>query len=142
VTATLPGMLADVMPGDASTNHAEVHFLAATQHGSPGTQGNRQNDVLQRVDLSPLGTPTRDIGPSMGFAARLPGPSPSVKRPIWYARLWSSSRTPSGTWTLGSAYASFVRKWAFQRRPRRLRALATVRPCAGMISSFSADRRA
>jgi hypothetical protein len=74
VTATLPGMLADVMPGDASTNHAEVHFLAATQHGSPGTQGNRQNDVLQRVDLSPLGTPTRDIGPSMGFAARLPGP--------------------------------------------------------------------
>ncbi len=74
VTATLPGVLADVLPGDANTNHAEVHFLAATQYGSAGTQGNRQNDVLQRVDLSPLGTPTRDIGQSMGFAAQLPGP--------------------------------------------------------------------
>ena len=74
VTAVLPGVLADVLPGDANTNHAEVHFLAATQYGSPGTQGNRQNDVLQRVDLSPLGTPTRDIGQSMGFAAQLPGP--------------------------------------------------------------------
>ncbi len=74
VTATLPGVLTDVLPGDANTNHAEVHFLAATQFGSPSTQGNRQNDLLQRVDLSPLGTPTRDIGQSMGFAAQLPGP--------------------------------------------------------------------
>ena len=74
VTATLPGVLADVLPGDANTNLAEVHFLAATQYGSPGTQGNRQNDVSHRVDLSPLGKPTRDIGQSMGFAARLPGP--------------------------------------------------------------------
>lgn len=74
VTATLPEVLADVLPGDANANHAEVHFLAATQYGSPGMQGNRQNDVLQRVDLSPLGTPTRDIGQSMGFAALLPGP--------------------------------------------------------------------
>ena len=74
VTAALPEVLADILPSDATTNHAEVHFLAATQYGSPATQGNRENDVLERVDLSPLGTPTRNIGQSMGFAARLPGP--------------------------------------------------------------------
>ena len=74
VTATLPESIAEVLPSDATTNHAEVHFLAATQYGSPATQGNRENDVQQRVDLSPLGTPTRNIGQSMGFAARLPGP--------------------------------------------------------------------
>lgn len=74
VTAALPEALADVLPSDATTNHAEVHFLAATQYGSTDTQGNRENDVLERVDLTPLGTPTRNIGQSMGFAARLPGP--------------------------------------------------------------------
>lgn len=74
VTALLPDVLTDILPSDAHTNHAELHFLAATQYGNPGSQGNRQNDVLQRVDLSPLGTPTRDIGQSMGFAALLPGP--------------------------------------------------------------------
>ena len=74
VTATLPESIAEVLPSDATTNHAEVHFLAATQYGSPATQGNRENDVQQRVDLSPLGTPTRKIGQSLGFAARLPGP--------------------------------------------------------------------
>ncbi len=74
VTATLPESIAEVLPSDATTNHAEVHFLAATQYGSPATQGDRENDVQQRVDLSPLGMPTRNIGQSMGYAARLPGP--------------------------------------------------------------------
>jgi hypothetical protein len=74
VTAALPEALADVLPSDATTNHAEVHFLAAMQYGSTATQGNRENDVPKRVDLSPLGTSTRSIGQSMGFAAQLPGP--------------------------------------------------------------------
>ena len=74
VTATLPEVLVDILPSDGNTNHGEVHFLAPTQYGAPGTQGNRQNDMLQRVDLALLGKPTRDIGQSMGFAAQLPGP--------------------------------------------------------------------
>lgn len=74
VSATLPEVLADLLPSDGNTGHVEMHLLAATQYGSLGTQGNRQNDVGERVDLSPLGKPTRDIGQSMGFAARVDGP--------------------------------------------------------------------
>jgi hypothetical protein len=74
LTATLPEVLADVLPSDGTTAHAEIHFLAATQYGALGTQGNRDNDMLERVDLSPLGKPTRAIGQSMGFAARVDGP--------------------------------------------------------------------
>ncbi len=74
VTAALPEVLADILPSNATSNHPELHFLAPTQDGNPATQGNRENDVLERVDLSPLGTPTRNVGQSMGFAARLPGP--------------------------------------------------------------------
>jgi hypothetical protein len=74
VTATLPEVMADLLPSDGNTAHAEIHFLAATQYGSPGTQGNRENDILERIDLSPLGKPSRAIGQSMGFAARLQGP--------------------------------------------------------------------
>lgn len=74
VTATLPEALADLLPSDGNTAHAEIHLLAATQYGTPGTQGNRQNDILERIDLSPLGKPSREIGQSMGFAARVNGP--------------------------------------------------------------------
>jgi len=74
VTAALPEALANLFPSDATTNRAEVHFLAATQYGNPAIQGYRVNNVLERVDLSPLGTPPKDIGPSMSFAAQLSSP--------------------------------------------------------------------
>lgn len=74
VSETLPELLAEILPSDGNTAHVEMHLLAATQFGSPGTQGSRQNDVAERVDLSPLGNPTRAIGQSMGFAARVDGP--------------------------------------------------------------------
>ena len=74
VSETLPEVLAEILPSDGTTAHVEMHLLAASQFGSPGTQGNRQNDVAERVDLSPLGKPTRAIGQSMGFAARVDGP--------------------------------------------------------------------
>ncbi len=70
-TATLPIVFTDILPADADVTQAEVHFLAATVDGN---NRNRPNDLLQRVDLSSLGSATREVGPSMGFAARLSGP--------------------------------------------------------------------
>jgi hypothetical protein len=78
----------------------------------PRYAGQSTEDVLQRVDLSPLGTPTRDIGQSMGFAAQLSGLLTEREAPIWYARLWNSSPMP-GTSTPGSVSANSARSWAF-----------------------------
>ena len=71
VTAVVPDVLADVVPSDASVQQAEVHLLAATTEGG---NKNRPNEIPQRLDLSSLGTPTRAVGPQLGFAARLAGP--------------------------------------------------------------------
>ena len=71
VTTTLPDVLADILPVEAGLSTAEVHFLAAEQDGK---QHNRGNQLVQRLDLSSLGQPTRTVGPSMGFAARLSVP--------------------------------------------------------------------
>jgi len=70
-TDTLPNVFADILPADADVTQAEVHFLAAE---TDGNNRNRPNKLLQRLDLSSLGSATRDVGPSMGFAARLSGP--------------------------------------------------------------------
>jgi hypothetical protein len=71
VTSVLPEALADMLPIDSAVTLGEVHFLASIQDGK---QGNRENDVATRVDLSSFGKPTRAIGQQMGFAARLAGP--------------------------------------------------------------------
>ena len=71
VTASLPDSVADVLPSDAEVTLAETHLRAALNDGQNRT---RQNDLADRVDLSPLGSPSREIGSSMGFAARIAGP--------------------------------------------------------------------
>lgn len=70
VTSVLPEALADILPVESAVTLGEVHFLASMQDGK---QGNRDNDVATRVDLSSLGKPTRAIGQQMGFGARLAG---------------------------------------------------------------------
>lgn len=70
-TAELPAALNDVLPPEADVQQAEVHFLAATVDGHTA---NRPNDLLNRLDLSAFGPPTRQIGEQVGFAARLASP--------------------------------------------------------------------
>lgn len=74
VATALPEALADILPSEATSNYAEVHLLAAKNDGTLKTQDKRKNDLLDRIDLSPLGTFTREMGQLMGFAAELPGP--------------------------------------------------------------------
>lgn len=60
--------IAELLPYDAEVAQAETHVVAALEDGIGQT---RQNSLLDRVDLSQLGEPSRDLGPSMGFAARI-----------------------------------------------------------------------
>src|ERR1039458_8406990 len=71
VTAVLPEALTDIIPSDAAVQQAEVPLLAAA---SDGNSRNRPNDILELLDLTPLGSPTRPVGSSLGFAVRLSGP--------------------------------------------------------------------
>lgn len=71
VTAALPDALAEILPSDSQVSLAEVHVLAADQDGK---QNSRDNPFLGRLDLSSLGQPTRDVGPTAGFAAQLSTP--------------------------------------------------------------------
>jgi hypothetical protein len=71
VTAVLPDVLSEVVPSEASVQQAEVHLLAAD---TDGHNKNRPNELVQRLEMTPLGTPTRTVGPQLGFAARLMGP--------------------------------------------------------------------
>ncbi len=71
VTAVLPEVLSDVVPSDANVQQGEVHILAAA---TDGNGKNRPNDLLERLDMTPLGEPTRTLGSTLGFAARLTGP--------------------------------------------------------------------
>jgi hypothetical protein len=70
-TAALPDVFIDILPSDAELQQVEVHLLAAS---TDGNQRNRPNELLQRVDLSQIGSPTRSVGPLMGFAARISSP--------------------------------------------------------------------
>ena len=70
-SATLPATLEDVLPAEAEVTLAELHIAAPTTMGDITA---RDNDLHQRIDLSPLGKPSRPVGPTMGFAARLAGP--------------------------------------------------------------------
>jgi hypothetical protein len=79
-TDTLADVFADILPTDADVTQAEVHFFAPEIRDRipapeiPGHPYSRPNDILQRLDLSSLGSPTREVRPSMSFAARLSGP--------------------------------------------------------------------
>ena len=71
LTGTMPAIFASVVPSDASVGLAEIHAFAPPTDG--GTLS-RPNDLLSRLDLTSLGAPTRQVGPCVGFAARLAGP--------------------------------------------------------------------
>jgi len=71
VTATMPDVFTEILPADANVQLAEIHVLAA---GTDGNNKNRPNKLLDRLDLSLFGIPTRTVGPSLGFSARVPGP--------------------------------------------------------------------
>lgn len=70
-TAMLPGALSEILPSDAQVTQAELHVLAAA---TDGHNSKRPNELTQRVDLTSLGEPTRNIGPLLTFAARLSSP--------------------------------------------------------------------
>jgi hypothetical protein len=67
----LPFAVSDILPPDAEISHAELHLHAAATGGHDWTL---PTGIRQRLDLAPLGSPTRDLGESMGFAARLAEP--------------------------------------------------------------------
>jgi hypothetical protein len=71
VTAVMPEVFAEILPFHAEVQTAEIHLLAAN---TDGNSRNRPNNLLERLDLSLFGSPTRAIGQSLGFSARVPGP--------------------------------------------------------------------
>lgn len=71
VSAVLPRVFEDLMPADTSVHQVEIHALAAS---SDGIDRNRPNDLLSRIDMSPLGTPTRHLSEHVGIAFRVSGP--------------------------------------------------------------------
>jgi hypothetical protein len=69
-SALLPAALIDILPAEADATQAELHAFAAA---TDGHQLNRPNDLAVRLDLSSLGSPTRPLRSSIGFAMRLVG---------------------------------------------------------------------
>jgi hypothetical protein len=65
----LPAAVRDILPADADVSRVEIHALAPSSR----VQVSNQNKLAERIDLSPLGPPTREVGPSLGFAAQPPG---------------------------------------------------------------------
>jgi hypothetical protein len=70
VTSALPDALREVLPQGAALLRAEVHFLAADNDGQAAT---RPNELTNRIDLRPFGSPPY-VGGQMGFAALLTFP--------------------------------------------------------------------
>ena len=71
VSAVLPRVFEDLIPAEASIYQVEMHALAAR---FDGMGKNRPNDLLSRVDMSALGTPTRQLSELVGAAFRVSGP--------------------------------------------------------------------
>lgn len=71
VTTTVPDSVREFLPPNAGVLEVEVHLATATNDGN---QRSRPNDLGKRIDLEPLGPPTRPTGSSMGFAARISEP--------------------------------------------------------------------
>jgi hypothetical protein len=70
-SAILPAALEDILPAEAEVTLGEVHISAPTTMGDTTA---RDNELQERVELTSLGTPTRPVRPTMGFAAELGGP--------------------------------------------------------------------
>ena len=71
VTTTIPEAAGEFLPPSAGLLEVEVHLVAGTDDGN---QRSRPNDLSKRIDIEPLGPPTRPVGTSMGYAARLSVP--------------------------------------------------------------------
>jgi len=70
VSVLLPEAVADMLPADAHPVQAELHVLAGPPDGN-GAGLPQPGDLDEALSLSSLGSPTRPIGPSMGYAAGL-----------------------------------------------------------------------
>jgi hypothetical protein len=68
VTTTLPEAAGDLLPPEAGLTELELHIVAAYDDGKGVA---RNNNLGLRLDLSSLGAPTREIGNSWTFAARV-----------------------------------------------------------------------
>ncbi len=74
VTSLMPESVADILPGGVTVSHCEIHLLASP---SDGAGNNRPNSLAVRVDLElfrSFDAPNPDVGPQLGFAARLSEP--------------------------------------------------------------------
>ena len=70
-TSILPEAVASILPTEAEPDTAEIHVMAATTEGD-GTS--RENQLVDRVDLGPLGKRSGEqLSPTMGTALRLAG---------------------------------------------------------------------
>ena len=69
-SVALPEALAEIIPADAEVLQGEIHVLAANMDGNGAS---RPNQLVSRLNLSALGSPTREPGPSMGFAMAVAG---------------------------------------------------------------------
>jgi hypothetical protein len=63
--------MSDVLPSHAVPFQAEV-YIAAVQYATSGEQ--RGNDLAARVDLTPLGDPSRPLTSLLSYAAEVGGP--------------------------------------------------------------------
>ena len=113
-SALLPEALTDILPAEADVVQGEAHVLAAPTNGH---SANHPNELGERLDLSPLGSATRTVGPSMGFAMRLAGALSEREAADVVAeaiQLYWRSRT--GTSTHGSAFRRCAGNSASLRR--------------------------
>lgn len=64
----MPDALGGVLPTEADISQVELHVSAAT---TDGHSHRRHHRLDEHLDLSSLGDPTRELGETMGFAARV-----------------------------------------------------------------------
>jgi hypothetical protein len=69
-SSLLPEAIAEIVPAESDVVQAEFHALAGPGIGHDGTPG-APLDLGEPLDLGSLGSPTRAVGPTMGFALRL-----------------------------------------------------------------------
>lgn len=72
VTGEVPDALVELIPSEAEVTRAEVHFFSSPRNAKSDVQ--RRMDLLNRLNTEVLGRPTRQVGPWMGFQARIGGP--------------------------------------------------------------------
>ena len=70
-THDLPAALDEILPPTAVANEVEAYLMAS---GNDGAHNARPNSLLERVDLSTLGGPSKGLGNWMSFAAEIAEP--------------------------------------------------------------------